>query len=283
MLRSIKSELWKAFHNRYFCWTIILGVSIAAINNVENMILVSDLSPIMLNSGDNLSKSYQGFSLFINWMAVNATSVGSKIFYFIWPILAAMPFGWSYYQDRKTGLYNQLVSRSNPFVYFTSKYTAVFISGGIAVATPVLINLLINAMICPYCVPKVITSLAMVFDGNFLSELFYTQPWIYAFVWCFIDFVWGGVTACICFLIGTKPKFQVIVMLMPFIVYFIIDYLYTVFLSLTYLNLEVSPLKLAVAASANQNPEWLVVIELCLVFVITYIGGYFQVKHNELV
>jgi len=236
----------------------------------------------MINSS-YISKSYQGFSLFVNWIAINLSSVGSRVFYLIWPILAAMPYGWSYYQDRKTGIYDHLISRTGSFTYFTSKYAAVFLSGGTVIAMPVLLNLLINAMVCPYYLPKVISSLVMVFDGNFLSELFYTIPWIYALIWCTVDFVWGGVTACICFIVGTKPRLQVLVTITPFVIYALIDYLYTILLNIVRFNIEMSPLKLAAAASANHNPEWLVISELSIILIVTFTIGYRQVRKNELV
>lgn len=282
MIHSIKTELWKAFHNRSFYWALLIGVLVSLINIVENIFLVNEYSSLMINSS-NISKSYQGFSLFVNWIAINLSSVGSRIFYLIWPILAAMPYGCSYYQDRKTGLYDHLISRTDSFTYFISKYAAVFLSGGTVIATPVLLNLLLNAMVCPYYLPKVISSLVMVFDGNFLSELFYTMPWIYALIWCIVDFVWGGVTACICFIAGTKPHLQVLVTITPFVIYTLIDYLYTIFLNIGHFNIEMSPLKLVAAASANHNPEWLVISELSIILIVTFTIGYRQVRKNELV
>ena len=208
MKNNIKTELWKAVHNRMFFVSLLIGILISIINIVENIQNTEIITELLLHDRTGVSKSYESISLFINWIAVDAGSLGNRIYYFVWPILAAMPFGWSYYQESRNGVFRQIAYRSNPRKYFVSKYIATFVSGGLTVSIPILFNLLVNALICPYCIPKVITSLVGVFDGNFMSELFYTTPWVYAVVWCFVEFLFGGVAASFCILSGTKPRQQ---------------------------------------------------------------------------
>lgn len=283
MRQSLRTELWKAVHNTMFLSALLFGVLIASMNILENVKLVQELSPSVTNVREGAQRSgYLGFSLFVNWIAVNTASSGNAAFSFVWPILAAMPYGWSYYRDRRTGVYNQLVSRCGVRTYFFSKYLAVFISGGLAVAIPILFNLLVNALICPYCVPKVITSLVMIFDGHFLSEVFYTNPWLHALIWCGVVFLYGGAAACLTFLVGTKPQLQVMVTLTPFACLVLVDSVISLLREFWVSNIEYSPLKLVTAASPNQNPEWVVGLVFGIMLLGSLLLGYWQVRKHEL-
>lgn len=279
MRSMLRVELWKAFHNKMFVSALLFGIAISAINVVENIAIVRELSPYLI--GGDGTGGYQGFSLFVNWIAVNGASLGSRILQFVWPILAAMPYGWSYYQERRKGVYEQTASRCGVNTYFFSKYLAVFTSGGIAVAVPFLFNLLVNALICPYCVPKVISSLVMVFDGNFLSEVFYTNPWLHAFAWCGVAFLYGGAAACLTFLVGTKPGLQVMVVLFPFALLVVLDSVISLLREFHPFYLEISPLRLIIAASSYHNPEWVVASVFAAAVGVSLPVGFWQVKKHE--
>ncbi len=279
MRSMIRIELWKAFHNKMFLSALLFGIAISAINVVENIAIVRELSPYLI--GGDGTGGYQGFSLFVNWIAVNGTSLGNRILLFVWPILAAMPYGWSYYQERRKGAYNQVAPRCGVKVYFLSKYIAVFVSGGVVIAVPFLFNLLVNALILPYCVPKVISSLVMIFDGHFLSEVFYTSPWLHALIWCCVVFLFGGAVACLSFLAGTKPGLQVMVILSPFAVLVLIDSVLTLLRELNPLSLELSPIRMILAATPNPNPEWLIGSVFAVLLFSSMLIGYWQVKNHE--
>lgn len=285
MIRCIKAELWKAIHNPLLWAALGIGTLIAMLNVMES---VSTVQSITATSVEHIEQTgeylgFEGCSLFIKWIAVNGASLGYRAFYFVWPILAAMPFGWSYSAERKSGVYNQIVSRTGARHYYMAKYMAVFVSGGLAVAVPVLLNLLVNALVCPAVIPRVQSSLVTIFDGNFLSKLFYTHPWIHGLIWCVVDFLWGGAAAGLCFLIGARLRHQVMVMLTPFALLVVLDGVYTMLRNMTGLTAELSPLNLAAAAGANPNPEWAVFTVMGVLVVCSFIAGWRQVVKHELV
>ena len=284
-MKCLRSELYKALVNPLFCLSLAIGTGIALINVVENIQSVNAISHQMLMLSDNnvnIPVSYLGVSLFVRWIAVNGISLGNRIFYFLWPVFAAIPFGWSYSQDKRSGLYTQLVVRSGTKTYFFSKYLAVFISGGLAVSIPVLLNLLINATICPYYIPNVMDFLVAVFDGSFMSKLFYTHPWVHGLVWCGVDFLFGGVTACLCFLVGSRLRLQVMVMLTPFAFFLLLDGLYSILRNTFIWNVELSPLALASMVPGWPNPEWAVFSVLGILVVLSLSIGYWQMVRYEL-
>ena len=283
MTNCIKVEFKKAFNNRMLLLSLLIGLIICMLDVFQNADAVTRLTAVLVDSDDTLSKSAQGFSLFVRWIAVNGFTFGNYAFYFVWPILAAIPYGWSYVEERKSGIYNQIVSRVGKKNYYNSKYIALFCSGGLTISIPVLMNLLINALVCPYCVPDVVSSMTSVTNGYFLSALFYSQPWVWGLLWCGVEFLWGGTAACLCLVVGTKLRHQVMVMLIPFIIFLIVDVVVSVLGGTTIANLELSPLRLAQAAPNSPNPEWLVFSIIGLFTAITYIAGYRQVVSHEFI
>lgn len=282
MKNCIKTELWKALHNPMFYAALVIGCLIGFVNVGENIAAAEGIKEIILSEDYTGSRSPWGFSLFFLWMPVNGISYGRTLFYLVWPILAAMPFGWSYLQERRGGLYSQMISRAGRRACYAAKYIAAFVSGGLAVATPVLFNLLANAMICPYVLPSIL-NLVQIGDGYFLSELYFTAPWVYALIWCVVEFLMGGAAAGLCFVVGAKPRLQVLAILTPFALLMVLDGIYSAIRSRTYWNLELSPLQLAAAVPAHRNPEWVVCAAFVLLATAGFGIGYWQVVKHELV
>lgn len=222
---------------------------------------------------------HAGYSLFVLWMPINGFQITTIYFFLIWPALAAMSYGWSYGQERNSGVTQQITTRSGKRTYFNAKFISVFISGGFAVFLPILINLLVDAMICPYALPKL--GIVPVFNGNFLSALYYTNPWVYAICWCMMEFLFGGAAACLCFVVGSMLKFRVMTILVPLVLLTVFDRL-----SLSLFpgaNLTVSPLQMVAAASPNITPGWVLFTALGIMVGISYAAGYLQVVKHEVI
>lgn len=282
VINSMKPELKKALLNKMFCFSLIIGIAICILDVIQNAEAVARLTTILENSDDTINKTAEGFSLFVRWIAVNGYTFGNYAFYLVWPILAAIPYGWSYAEDRKSGVYNQVVTRIGTKKYFVAKYMAVFISGGLAIAIPVLVNLLINALVCPYCVPSVVMSLTSITNGYFLSELYYSNPWSFGILWCGVEFLWGGTIAASCLAVGTKFRHQVMVVIFPFVSLLIMDALSSVLASMGLMgNIEISPLRLAQAAPDSANPTWIVFSVIGICILVSTIFGYWQVVKRE--
>lgn len=281
---TIRSELYKAVHTRMLYIAIALGVAICAGDVIENISKIKYFDEQMewiVSSNSSLRTSHTGYSLFYLWMGISSLTSSGSLFHIVWPALAAMAYGWSYNEERRSGLYNQIVIRTSPTAYYNAKYIGVFVSGGLAVSVPLLINLLVNALILPYDIPFPGT----IPNGYFLSQFFYTCPWAYGLIWCCMVFLMGGAAACFCFITGTKLRHSVMVILVPYAMYICIDaILYVFLLSLTSkINLMLSPLWQTQAHSSRPNPAWLLFAFLAVETAISYGVGYWQVVKHELV
>jgi len=160
------------------------------------------------------------------------------------PVLVALPFGVSFYMDRRTGYIKQLFVREKKERYLWAKYIMTFVSGGFVLALPVLVNFLGNWMLVPLIEPIEGTHL-FVQVPEYLEYMYYDAPVLYILCVCFIQFVMGGLMATLC--LGAAYLVDVIFLVQLFPVIFV--YLYNMcagsldFLKLRmiddYLNIEI--------------------------------------------
>ena len=88
MGNCIRTEMWKAFHNKMMRSALLIGFILVIADLVQTAITVSDLGASYAHSPGG----YDGCSLFVNWIGVNGVTVGAVVFYAVWPFLAAMPW-----------------------------------------------------------------------------------------------------------------------------------------------------------------------------------------------
>lgn len=288
MMRMLRAELWKALHNTYFYLALGLGAVIIAMNAFQNASVVQELTEATLRALERgqASGDAGGFSLFNHALVYHGVNFSSALFKTVWPVLAAMPFAWSYSADRRSGMYDQLVVRSSIGQYAIAKYTAVFVSGGLVISLIVLTDLLITALICPYYVFDGLDALSFIGNKSFLSELFYSYPWIHALIWCVVTFFLGGAAAGLAFLVGAKMRLRVLVLLVPYAILTVWNVVYYTAINVYFgehlPKLEMSPLALIIVSS-SKNPEWLVFITIGLLTAVGLGAASWQVKRHELV
>lgn len=219
MGRCIRVELGRGLRGGMFFSVLLIGLLLSGINVMESLQRAREMSQLIRDSlamGIRFNPGCTGFSLFISWIALHPTGAGSMLFYFLLPLLAAIPYGWSYCQDRKSGYYTQVMVRMGKRRYFAAKYLAVFVTGGLAVAIPLIADLLVCALLLPDRAVHVYDGLLPILNFALAAKLLYTNRWLYAALWCCLTFLWGGAFSCICFLPGTRFRLSTLTVLTPF-------------------------------------------------------------------
>ncbi len=284
MSRCLNEELKRAIYNPMFLGALLIGIALSAVNVFESVLRAEQLKQLTLDSlanGMQINKSCTGFSLFISWISLHPTGFGSSLFYFLLPILASFPYGWSYCQDRKTGFFSQITIRAGRWGFFFSKYLAVFISGGLVILVPILLDLLVNAILLPDRAVYVSDMLLPVFNYSFAGKLLYTHRWLYALMWCFISFLWGGAFASVCFLSGTHLRIPAVTVLTPFVLTLGIDTLLNAVREMLNVNLF-SLHYLVRPGTTTYSPHWAIWTILILILAITATTAFRRIAYNEL-
>lgn len=284
MRKCIKEEFSRALRNWMFWGALMFGLLFSAVNIVENLQRARDLTirtMDCINSGLEINLDCSGFSVFISWITLHPTGLGSNLFYFLLPVLAALPFGWSYSQDRKTGYFAQAITRMGKRNYFVAKYLAIFTSGGLAVTVPIIVDLLVCAMFLPDRVIRVNDMFLPILNYSFAGTLFYANRWCYALLWCVLTFLWGGAFSCMCFLPGTRLRLSVLIILTPFAITLALDTLLSAvgeFLESKLLSIHY----LMRPGATAYNPQWAVLTVLTFFIILPAIVGFWRVTQHEL-
>lgn len=280
--RCVKIELWKAFHQRAFRVALFIALAIAAADTAQAFLSVKSLS-----EGSIIGAGWEGISLFTWWIGINGVTFGHILYFFLWPLLVAIPYASSYCRERKSGLALQIVTRSGRKNYLLSKYIAVFVSSGVVMALPIFMNLMIDAMFCPAALIRVSSSMTTVENGDFMSAVFFTKPWLFALAWCCIHFLWGGATGTICLAFGSAIRKPTLLTLVPFILLVALD-LVDLAVRTVLVNspvrgiINLSPLSLANAASSVAHPSTQVLLGIVMMALLPFVLFYYREKKHDL-
>lgn len=278
LTNAMGTEFRKALRCKTLWIALAVGLAFVALDLVERYDAIQKAIDNVEWAREQGYGMYLGYSVFSSWMGIAGGSYGSALFFAVWPVLAAMACGWSYNNERISGVYNQIVVRVGAKRYFLAKHTAAFLSGGIVVALPLLVDLLGLALIYPA------RGGVTLLDCHFLCGLAAYHPWIYCLARCALCFLFGGAAACMCHVVGTYLRHGVMVVLTPYAVLIAVEALTTVLRESlpTEIIYTISPYRM-VMTRGYAEPGWLLLGTLAVLTVGSYAIGYFQVKRHELV
>ena len=217
MLKQLKIELSRAFKNNKILFVLIIGCMITMYQ------FISTVVPSAVNVGDENARF--PLSVFKMWIGGEHLTYFSLMYYMIVPLLAAIPFADSFYADKKSGYIKNIFVRTKKINYFSSKYLAVFISAGVVGCIPLILNLLSSAMIIPSIIPDPASATFPIVNKSIMSELFYSDPYLYTAIYLGIDFVFFGLFATIALTTAHFIRNRISVLLSPFICYVLIYFL----------------------------------------------------------
>lgn len=269
MFKILRFELGRAFWNRAFLASLLIGAAIALLHVVQDVLPMVGYNQNFLNNHPEVLPH----SIHNKWIGATGYTFGSSLFYSILPILAALPYAKSYAADCKGGYVKNLFIRTEKWKYYVSKYIAVFLTGGTAVTIPLLFNLYLTALCVPAIVPIASAGTFPLFPTSFAGHLYYSWPFIYLIIYFSITFVVSGVLATVALGFGTVIKNQYVVMLTPFFCYLVCAYIAT-FISCDSLDIMSW---IAPNQSIALNPPIAIIEVACLAI----IPGFFFFKSSK--
>ena len=235
---NIKIECKKAMGTRLFLFVVLTGCIITMFSLVPCVQsynrYISSLKYISEEFSYIRNPMMSSQTLFNYWIGSEAITPGSTNYFFLFPILVSLPYGWSYCMERRSGyIQNVVVSRKLK-------------SKGITIAKP------------PD--PYYITSYGII-SSSFLSEFFYTRPFLYVFLYLMVDFIYCGLIACLCAACAAFVKNHVIVVLLPFIALLGFNYICNSFIYISgdVVYTELSPMNFLRAVPAGYDTNGFVV------------------------
>ena len=214
------NEIKRAFNTIGMKLALLVGCALSIWHVITVIMPISEGQNYEL-SANAIDDLYVPISLYSTWMGNELLPIQSYIFYLILPLLAVLPFGSSFFEDIKSGYIINVCTRVEKKIYFKAKYLAVFLSGGVAVVAPLLLNLVLSSMFMPAFIPDNGT-VGTISPTTMAYEVFFTHPLIYVLMLIVIDFIFAGViaTLALSYTYFTEHRFGV--MIVPFVFYFFI-------------------------------------------------------------
>lgn len=267
--KLLKMELRKVITSKFFWLSLFIGLCLAGIQAYNNIGYIR-----WVDEGSRSMPHPYGFdstSLLILWLGVdNRTTLGT-LFYLAFPVLAAMPFGASYFTERKNGYALQIITKSGQKSYLSAKWTAAFLSGMLVIGIPMIFNLMLNALICPLGEVHILSFVAGVRQGYIASKLFYTHPVLYILIGLALNIVWGGICAVISLTAGMFLKNRILVVISPSILLELIGFvLVEMKILFHFTKYTVIPREMMMTVGLDPKPTWYVISYLCVAVIATW-------------
>lgn len=267
-------EMRKSLCNKSFLIVISLTCAISVIAAILNIVGYKNAMIYFAESNSVLTENpwLPVYSLYSRWLADDFNNDVRYIYYLLLPLFASFCYGWSYSTELDSGYVKNIMTRTSKKNYFSSKYFSVFISGGMTALIPILVNILIVACFVPAIKPDMFYNMQYghAFSTIF-SFLFFKYPLLYLVAMTVLTFIFAGLYGCMSLACTFAVKNKIAVLIIPFIILLAINYASGIFMEF-FANIgEISPLKFLHTTAGNPRYLWIALIEIIIMFILTFI------------
>ncbi len=226
----LQIELKKAFSNKLFWITLLLGlviVSISAYQNINGYFeFANDMQMRQESDPETVFNPInQVFTLYNSWIGAEVFMPMNSLYYLLLPLLASLAYGWSYFTEKKSGYVKNVVTRIDKKKYYLAKYIAVFLAGGAVVAIPLLVNVLTVACVVPAYQPDIYYQIYYNMYQHYLAWMFYSMPALYVIYVMVLDFVFAGLIAVLSLALTFFVNNRFAVVLLPMLFFMWVQYM----------------------------------------------------------
>lgn len=267
MKKLVRMECVKAFRNKYFWFSLMLGMLFSVMSILYSVGSFELAKENFIFSGNPMTGN---IGLYNSWLGGESSSLGETLFFTLLPLLAILPYGWSFCHERNQGYLKYIAVRCNKRKYFLAKYIASFLSGGVVIIIPLVFSFIVTACFIPaYCPQIIYAPYYSVVHGSLWSEIFFNDPLIFVVLYLIIDFIFGGFFATFGYAAGLFIKNRFAAMIVPYLLVMGLHYCRTF---LTYkVYVEISPINfLHTTCIQNVANSWVIIFEGIIFFLIPF-------------
>ncbi|MGN0316777.1 MAG: hypothetical protein ACI4E1_02465 [Lachnospira sp.] len=211
----IKIELKRVLKSKLLYISLLIGLVFAFGSFAYRCLLVTEkLDPSMV--------SVQGYpmSVFNSWMGLRmGIDAMATTYIYICMLIASMAYCGVLSSDMQSHYINQYYVRISKVKILMSRFIVTFISGGILVVIPLIVNLIATMTVVPALNP--VYNGLFVLDGScFFADIFFNAPMLYVFLYIFMFFLYGGAFCVISLVTSYIFDNSFLVILSPFVAYY---------------------------------------------------------------
>lgn len=188
-----RRKLWRA---KSFWIALLLGFIMAGLNAWYQIKMMLQMALIdVVRAYGWVNPTDQSGTLYNCWIGNESSTFGFSLFYFLFPVVCVVPYGWSLASEMQSGYLKNIVTRANRKRYFVTKYWTTFLGGSVAGTLPLILNLFANAMFIPPIKPDIWYPYYMMLQTDFLSDLFCEYPLIFNGLYFLFSAIYFGLIA----------------------------------------------------------------------------------------
>ena len=216
MRKILRIELKRVWKNPQTWVALAIGFAVSVFHLCHNILPHIEIwyEELLIPKSDYQYPYY----LFNSWICGSAAYLEGFIYFFIIPLLAVLPCGLSFMEDRENGYIRQIYTHAERREYLTAKTITSFITGGTVVTLPLLFNFLICAMLLPALYPQNMVGTFVNADVLWF-RLYERYPLVYVLIFLVMDFIYAGLCAALPLFFSYYSDRKFIVLLMPFVIH----------------------------------------------------------------
>lgn len=206
MKRIIRFEFGRAVRSRGFFTALVIGLGIS----------VADIVLFYSSFRSELDTKV----VIQAWIGTDYQFVTNSLFYVLLPVLAALPYGSSYYEDIRSGYMKNILLHTSRRCYYTAKSVVMFVMAAVTVMLPLALDLMAVMAVYPLRMPERLEFLsAGILDVNLFSGLYETNSALYALAFILMDGMFAGILALFSMCVAERVESRFSAVVLPFVIY----------------------------------------------------------------
>ncbi|WP_058270893.1 hypothetical protein [Olsenella massiliensis] len=276
-------ELRKALRNPWLAIALTIALGLAVASAAGNIIYFLD-NPIAL-----YPHKFIPFTIgncFKYWVSLDFIQPSSTLLFQLMPVLAVIPYAWSYRSELQSGYANQLMSRDRRERVLAAKALAVFVSGALVAVIPLVVNFLLLACFIPAYLPDVVGVLYnAVYSQDLWAWFFYNLPVVYVVLFTLLAGVLSGLWATFVHALSFVVENRVVLLIAPQLgllgLQFVNDKIYYALGTICGVQLGLGQNMRAIAETYLQSPQ-VIFGEGALMLLVALVMTMCQVRRDVL-
>lgn len=218
-------ELGKALRSPWFALALGIGLALAVASALPiGMDYLAGLaSGGIFKEGVYFNPSCR--SSFRFWMSVEYDYPLPPLFYQLAPLLAVIPFAWSWRSEAISGYLGQVYGRVSRGRYVAAKGIATFVSGGLVGMVPQVVNFAMVSAFVPAITPDIRDVMYLGVDFDHLwSYWFYNEPLVYMGLYCLLGFALCGLWALFVMALSFVIENRIVLLTFPYLALVVLQF-----------------------------------------------------------
>ena len=179
MKYKINLEIKKIVKTKSFLLPMLLSFMLIIISNVQWAI-------------DEYIYIKNCYSVFYKLISFSCNTKGAIVFYWLYPLIASLPYSlWKYYESKKKS--DEIIGHG-----FIKEAIQAFVTGGLIIFIAYMFDFWMLSLISHTTFPVPNGLITGYCSRNIFSEIYYSKPRLFVFIWSILGFCFGGAFSLLC-------------------------------------------------------------------------------------